>query len=178
MAHERFGHIHIFLSVLLGLVTKGDTADLCPYDSSDEYFGRNTKFRFCSGGCCGKASHDVCCNDVRTEIIVGCVVGGIVVLTFVVIAACCYYARFARPRRIARIRRATIMVPSTVYHTRAQHEIIGDGQHHARENAMQLPPPYEVVIENSKTQDKPPSYDDVIKDDSSTALKNNETSYR
>ncbi|XP_041379765.1 uncharacterized protein LOC121392725 isoform X2 [Gigantopelta aegis] len=118
------------------------------------------------------------CPHCRTEIIVGCVVGGIVVLTFVVIAACCYYARFARPRRIARIRRATIMVPSTVYHTRAQHEIIGDGQHHARENAMQLPPPYEVVIENSKTQDKPPSYDDVIKDDSSTALKNNETSYR
>ena len=56
----------------------------------------------------------------------------------------------------------------------AHHETGGDDAYQAGDTGMQLPPPYEVVADKLG---KPPSYEDVVKDDSFTALNTSRTAY-
>ncbi|KAK7496206.1 hypothetical protein BaRGS_00012616, partial [Batillaria attramentaria] len=73
------------------------TAEICRYTrTGDSYFPYHTAYKVCQWGCCWEFDSPCCSTPVG--LIVGCVIGGIVCVSLVVLAVCCCCCRQPRPR--------------------------------------------------------------------------------
>ncbi|KAK7102156.1 uncharacterized protein [Littorina saxatilis] len=141
-------------------------SDICSYttydyNSYDKRYERMVSFKRCQWGCCWKFS-DPCCS-LPVGLIVGCVVGGLVLLAMVIVAVCCCCCCQRRGRRNA----GTVVRYPT-----------GAGVTVSSGNAAYQSSTSDVGSHNTITTtlppgvyDAPPSYDEVMAGEMNPAFK-------
>ncbi|KAK3755816.1 hypothetical protein RRG08_010419 [Elysia crispata] len=167
---------------LLGwLATTSSLAELCLYkrsyyDDYSESYSKELATTSCPWGCCHKYSSPCC--PAPMGLIVGCVLGGVLLVTLVIIAVCCCCICRKRARRrgassgASHAGRSTTSASGSRAFSATMSSRSGDTE-------MGYPGPVLFHSESSRSMDfpmssayePPPSYDEVMRGETNTAYK-------
>ncbi|KAK7101431.1 uncharacterized protein [Littorina saxatilis] len=163
MANER--GMLLLLGTLLCLVVEDAKGAYCTTYNSG-YLYTTYQYQYCAFGCCGSGLYEYCCT-VSVGLIIGCVIGGLVVIGVIIAIVCCCVKQQSHSGRVVHPNTGVAVVSTGVHGQHSYnpyqpmphqpHQPMG-GMHHQPHQPMGGMPqqPYGGMPSQNKFPNAPP----------------------